>query len=56
MKPKFNESRSCPLCGKPLDPHYEEKGVIRYFCDCAGFSRPVIEILQEGVKEDDSAD
>ncbi len=51
------DERSCPICGKTLSPNHID-GKIKYFCDCAGYIRPVIEILtqeQEGVKEYGSA-
>jgi len=53
MKSKSDEKIPCPLCGKLLSPHHTECEV-RYFCDCAGYSRPVIEIQKEGVKQNGS--
>ena len=35
----------CPACQKSLTPETDANGVTRAFCDCAGFRRPVIEIL-----------
>ncbi len=51
---KKTQQKSCPICGKQLIPHNEENGSVRYFCDCAGFNRPVIEILSEGEEPNDS--
>jgi hypothetical protein len=36
---------NCPLCQKELTPKTDADGVTRAFCDCAGFRRPVIEII-----------
>ena len=36
---------NCPICHKELTPETDAHGVIRAVCDCAGFPRPVIEIL-----------
>lgn len=53
MKSKSDEKIPCPLCGKLLSPHHTEYEV-KYFCDCAGYSRPVIEIQKEGVEQNGS--
>lgn len=47
------QRQSCPLCNRELYPIDTEYSV-KYFCDCGGFERPVIEILKEGEKQDDS--
>jgi hypothetical protein len=39
----MNDPVKCPICKAELTA-VEENGVTRYFCDCAGFSRPVVEI------------
>lgn len=37
---------NCPACNRPLPPpERNESGVERYFCDCAGFRRAVVEIV-----------
>lgn len=36
---------NCPGCNKELPPAVDERGVTRYYCDCAGFMRSVIEII-----------
>jgi hypothetical protein len=35
----------CPTCNREITPEVDASGVTRGFCDCAGFRRPVIEIL-----------
>lgn len=47
--------KNCPICGKELQP---KNGVTKYYCDCMGQLRPVIEILPnelKGVKQNGSA-
>ncbi len=46
MKTKTDEKKTCPICGKTLSPRHTEYEV-KYFCDCIGYSRPVIEIKIE---------
>lgn len=37
---------NCPICNCPLPPpERSEAGVERYFCDCAGFRRAVVEVI-----------
>ncbi len=55
MKSKSDEKTPCPLCGKLLYPRHTEYEV-KYFCDCIGYSRPVIEIRKEGVEQNGSTD
>ncbi len=38
---------NCPLCQKELPPPLKDGKIERYFCDCIGFSRPVIEISRD---------
>jgi len=38
------QNMNCPGCNKELPASTEENGTLRYYCDCAGFFRPVIEI------------
>lgn len=52
-KSKSEEKKPCPLCGKLLPPHHTEHEV-KYFCDCIGYSRPVIENQKEGVEQNGS--
>jgi hypothetical protein len=40
---------NCPGCNKELPPSVENNGVTRYYCDCAGVFRPVIEIIPAAV-------
>ncbi len=40
---------NCPGCNKELPPSIESNGVTRYYCDCAGVFRPVIEIIPDAV-------
>lgn len=61
---------NCPICRKELKGEADEGGVERYFCDCAGFRRAVVEIVPEesavhaepvtvkkkGLKENDRSD
>lgn len=56
MKSKFDEKKPCPLCGKLLSPSHTEYEV-KYYCDCIGYSRPVIGIQKEkeGVEQNDSS-
>jgi hypothetical protein len=45
----------CPLCNKQLRPSRDGNSV-KYFCNCSGYDRPVIEILKEGEKQNGSTD
>lgn len=60
---------NCPVCNHPLPPpERSEAGVERYFCDCAGFRRAVVEVApnksaveaelvkKKGTKYDDRSD
>lgn len=48
------QKQNCPLCNKELQPVDTEYSV-KYYCNCNGFERSVIEILKnEGEKQDDS--
>lgn len=62
---------NCPICNRPLPhPERDEAGVERYFCDCAGFRRVVVEVApaskeaietesakkKKGIKQDDRSD
>lgn len=56
MKQSKAETMKCPICGKELSP-LEKDGRKIYYCACQGMSKPVIEILPEGLEkgvEDDS--
>ncbi len=45
---------NCPTCNRPLPPpEQSETGIERYFCDCAGFRRAVVEIIPEPSAEKD---
>lgn len=62
----------CPICKRPLPPpERDEAGVDRWFCDCIGFRRAVIEVFpsesknseaesvstkKKGLKQDDRSD
>jgi|YNPBryunderm2012_1023409.scaffolds.fasta_scaffold19817_2 hypothetical protein len=49
--------KNCPICGKELQPK-NESGVTKYYCDCTGQLRTVIEILPDdskGVRQNGSA-
>lgn len=38
----------CPICKRPLQhPEQDEIGVDRWFCDCAGFRRAVVEVIPD---------
>lgn len=39
---------NCPACNRSLPPpEQSETGIERYFCDCAGFRRAVVEIIPD---------
>lgn len=38
---------NCPICNKELKAERNETGIERYCCDCAGFSRAVVEIISD---------
>lgn len=44
---------NCPICNRPLPPPERKNGVERYYCDCAGFRRAVVEIIPETSAEKD---
>lgn len=43
---KKDAKKKCPLCGKELVSQDAENNKVKYFCDCIGYSRPVIEIKE----------
>ena len=40
----MSELTACPVCKQNLTDVEEKDGIKKFFCDCAGFRRPVIEI------------
>jgi hypothetical protein len=43
---------NCPICNCPLPPpERDEIGVERYFCNCAGFRRAVVEVAPASPNE-----
>lgn len=46
--------KKCPLCGKEIEGK-TENGITRYYCNCSGKLRSVIEVIPDntkGVKDD----
>lgn len=41
----MSEPTVCPNCKQNITDVEEKDGVKKFFCECAGFRRPVIEIL-----------
>jgi len=39
-----SEPTACPVCKQNITDVEEKDGVKKFFCDCVGFRRPVIEI------------
>lgn len=42
---------NCPACNKELSPVTDTDGVTRYFCNCIGFYRSVIEVIPPALVE-----
>lgn len=38
---------NCPICNRPLPPPEQSEAGERYFCDCAGFRRAVVEVIPD---------